>query len=232
MSIAAIYAQRALTEQGHNGLSFTDASGVSTSSGSAPAASGTSSSVQPSSPAPGPAPLTGDQTIFAVSLIAVAMLLAGAVVIWARSGQGPKHATLGNSYIRAWVAIALVMGLLLFTALSFGISDSTLRNTLIGGLTASVGSAIAFYFSSSSGAQARQDMLTAAGKTDSVPNLKGKTKDEAIKTLGSTSFKFEIDPTGNPTPSETDTIDKTAPAPGDIAPVGSTVLAHFDDGVT
>jgi beta-lactam-binding protein with PASTA domain len=60
-----------------------------------------------------------------------------------------------------------------------------------------------------------------------VPNIVGKTKDDAIKALGSTSFKFEIDQAGSTNPGEKDTIDKTTPDAGVIAPMGSAVLAYF-----
>lgn len=190
------------------------------------------SSTGAKSGSPGPTPsapstLSSGDTLLAVLFIAIAMLVAGVVVIWARSLQKPTHGTIGNSYIRAWIAISLIMGLLLFCALSFGINDSTLRSSLVGGLTASLGSAIAFYFLSNSAAQASQALLTATGATDVVPSLVGMTQAQARSALGASPFKFEIDPTGNTNPDQTATIDSTNPPPGSTAPKGSSVKAHF-----
>jgi hypothetical protein len=64
--------------------------------------------------------------------------------------------------IRSWIAISLVMGLPVFCATAFLINDASLRSTLYGGLIASVGAAIAFYFSSKAADQSRADVLNAA----------------------------------------------------------------------
>jgi PASTA domain-containing protein len=201
-------------------------SAASSTVGSSAPSTGTSTSTGPSPT--GPTTLTGNQTVLAVAIVAAALLAAGAVVIFARSKQRPSHGgTFGSSYIRAWVTIALVLGLLIFCALSFGIDDTTLRSTLMGGLTASVGAAIAFYFSSNSATQASQDLLTATGALDTVPHLLGMTHDAAVAVLGKASFKFEIDPSGNTQPGPATTIDSTTPTPGAKAAKGSTVSAHF-----
>ena len=62
---------------------------------------------------------------------------------------------------RSWIAISLVLGLLAFCAAAFLITDTTLRSTLFGGLIASAGAAIAFYFSSSAADKTRADILKA-----------------------------------------------------------------------
>jgi hypothetical protein len=199
------------------------------------AASSSAGSSSPGSSAPGSSPrsptgpttLTGDQTVLAVFIVAAALLAAGGVVIWARTKQGAHAASMGSSYIRAWLAIALVLGLLIFCALSFGIDDATLRSTLMGGLTASVGAAIAFYFSSNSAARASEDLLTATGALETVPNLVGLTHDAAVTALGKSSFKFETDPTGTTDPPATTLIDRTTPKAGAKAAKGSTISAHF-----
>jgi hypothetical protein len=66
-----------------------------------------------------------------------------------------------GSVVRSWIAISLVMGLLVFCATAFLIDDPSLRSTLYGGLIASVGAAVAFYFSSKGADQARSDILNA-----------------------------------------------------------------------
>ena len=53
-----------------------------------------------------------------------------------------------KSVIRSWIAMTLVFGLLIFCATAFVVGDSALRSTLFGGLVASVGAAVACYFSS------------------------------------------------------------------------------------
>ncbi|MGN6377484.1 MAG: Ig domain-containing protein [Gaiellales bacterium] len=91
------------------------------------------------------------------------MLLAGLVILWFRSVQAAAKEP-SKSMVRSWIAIALVLGLLVFCATSFVVGDSALRSTLFGGLVASVGAAVAFYFSSKSADQARADILDAAVK--------------------------------------------------------------------
>jgi hypothetical protein len=104
-----------------------------------------------------PSTLTWSQTALVMGIVAVALLLIGVIVIWARSKDA------GQSVVRSWIALALVAGLILFCAVTFAINDSNLRSTVFGGLTTSVGAAIAFYFSSKTSDQARQDILKAMG---------------------------------------------------------------------
>src|SRR5437016_14228215 len=87
--------------------------------------------------------LSWDQTLIAVAIVAAAVLAVGAILVWAPSAV-PQAA--GGSVVRSWIALSLVLGLVMFCAFSFAVDDATLRSTLIGGLTASVGAAITFYF--------------------------------------------------------------------------------------
>lgn len=89
------------------------------------------------------------------------VLLAGVIIIFARSGSASKGDP-SKSVIRSWIAMTLVFGLLIFCATAFVVGDSALRSTLFGGLVASVGAAVAFYFSSKTADQARSDVLNAA----------------------------------------------------------------------
>ena len=78
------------------------------------------------------------------------------------------------------MAISLVGGLLIFAAASFWFDDTTLRSTLIGGVVANAGAAVAFYFASKASDQARRDILNAAHPaTVVVPDLVGKDLQEA-----------------------------------------------------
>ncbi|MDQ1747219.1 MAG: hypothetical protein QOD07_1482, partial [Frankiaceae bacterium] len=88
-----------------------------------------------------------------------------------------------SSLIRSWLAIALVLGLLLFTVFSFHLSDTSLSNTLVGATAASAGSVVAFYFASKASDQARQDILGAISPTVSVPDVTGQSKATATSNL-------------------------------------------------
>lgn len=163
--------------------------------------------------------LSWDQTLIAVAIVAVAVLLVGAILVWARS-RVPDGA--GNSVVRSWIALSLVLGLVLFGAFSFAVDDATLRSTLIGGLTASVGAAITFYFQSKN----NQDVLDAAVGTETVPDLKGLTEAAAQSALGKTSLKLEPDPT-KPAQAATSTITDQSPAANTSARKGTSVVVKY-----
>jgi hypothetical protein len=131
--------------------------------------------------------LSWNQTLLAVGIIAVAMLAVGVILIWARSAV-PPGAGAGGSVVRSWISLALVLGLILFTAFSFAVNDATLRSTLIGGVTASVGAAVTFYFQSKN----NQDIMDAAAGTEAVPDLHGKTEAEAQAIMAKTSLKLDV----------------------------------------
>lgn len=140
-----------------------------------------------------------------VVIIAAVIILSGLVVILGRSvldGSKGKARSISsddpgsssnasdtsttasdasNTLIRSWIAISLVSGLLICCAVAFSLSDETLGGTLFGGLVASTGSAIAFYFSSKTAEQARQDVITASQSTSrvAVPNLVGMSVSDA-----------------------------------------------------
>ncbi len=168
------------------------------------------------------ATLSWDQTLIAVAIIAVAMLVVGVILVWARSAV-PGGGAAGGSVVRSWISLALVVGLVLFGAFSFAVDDANLRSTLIGGLTASVGAAVTFYFQSKN----NQDIMDAAsGGTEVVPDLTGKTEAVAQAAMGKTSFKMEVDPV-HPAVGENPTVAKQAPLPNTPARKGSTVVVSF-----
>ncbi len=90
-------------------------------------------------------------------------LLAGIIIAVARDFQQRRRtAETGGetlSVIRSWLALTLVLGLLATCAAAFEVDDPQLRNTLLGGLVASTGAAVAFYFSSKGADTARADIL-------------------------------------------------------------------------
>lgn len=143
--------------------------------------------------------LSWNETLLLLGFVVAVLLGAGAIVWWMRGARSKSTETAG--YIRSWIAVMLVAGLLLFCALAFGVADESLRSTLIGALTASVGTAVAFYFATKAGDQARQDVLAAAGAnpgappaTAEVPDLTGDDIADATSTLGRTTFKIELHP--------------------------------------
>ena len=159
--------------------------------------------------------------ILVSSVLILGVLLAGIVgLARSRVRGGDSQA----SVVRSWIAIMLVLGLLVMSVVSFGLNETTLRSALVGGLTASVGSAIAFYFSSKSADQARQDVLTAAGAKEAVPKITGQTTQQAQMSLGLTSLKLDVT---TPPPAPDALITGQHPAPGTPAPAGSSISPIF-----
>lgn len=128
-----------------------------------------------------------------LGIAAGAIIVAGLVVLWGRTLMKTSGET-DQSFVRSWLALTLVIGLVLFCGVALFLNDTNLRSVLIGGLTASAGTAIAFYFSSKSADQARQDILKATFGTETVPDLKGCTREKALGRLGQTSLQLVVDP--------------------------------------
>lgn len=103
--------------------------------------------------------LSFSHVLLLLGIVVVGMLLAGVLVAVARAKVTGSSDSDPGSVVRSWIAISLVMGLLVFCATAFLIDDPSLRSTLYGGLIASVGAAVAFYFSSKGADQARSDIL-------------------------------------------------------------------------
>src|SRR3954469_23253868 len=126
--------------------------------------------------------------------------------------------------VRSWIAISLVLGLLVFCAASLAIGDSALRSTLVGALAAAVGAAIAFYFSAHQADQSRQDLLTAAAGTVTVPEITDLTLAKASALLAKTSLRLLIDPASSALADDDRSHVATQdPDPGTEARRGSTV---------
>lgn len=136
-----------------------------------------------------PITLSWGEALAIVGIVAGAIVVIGLVVILARNtgGKDPEQ-----SMVRSWIALILVAGLVLFCGATFAINDPNLRSTVFGGLTASVGAAVAFYFSSKASDQARKDILSATFGTETVPDLNNKTEAGATAALGRTSLKLEV----------------------------------------
>lgn len=136
-----------------------------------------------------------------LTVLAGTILLAGVLITVSRRGQGSRsaggaaHNDRDASVVRSWIAISLVIGLLIFVAVSFTVDEADIRSALIGALAANVGAAIAFYFSSKSSDQARQDILDATFGIETVPVLVETCVSDARTVLGTTSFKLSLDGT-------------------------------------
>jgi len=102
------------------------------------------------------------QGITLLCLVVGGSLVAGVIVIFGRGRSKSGNDGQSSSIIRSWISFTLVLALVVFCAGAFLIDDGNLRSTLFGGLIASVGAAVAFYFSSKSADQARADVLHAA----------------------------------------------------------------------
>ncbi|OZE11011.1 hypothetical protein CH249_06985 [Rhodococcus sp. 05-2255-3B1] len=164
--------------------------------------------------------LSWNQTLIAVGVAAASVLLVGVIVAVAR-GNLPSQEP-GASLARSWIAITLVLGLIMFCAFSLAVNDAGMRSTLVGGLTASAGAAVAFYFSSQSSDQGRRDILDAAFGTDTVPELSGKEQTEAAQLAGMTSLQLVIDPSS--TNADTGKVTKQTPVAGSKVRRGSSVV--------
>jgi hypothetical protein len=166
-----------------------------------------------------PITLSWGQALAVVGIVAGAIVVIGFVVILARSvgGKDPEQ-----SVVRSWIALTLVAGLVLFCAVTFAINDPNLRSTVFGGLTASVGAAVAFYFSSKASDQARKDILSATFGTETVPDLSKMTEADATTTLGKTSLKLQVSPDSS---KDADAVVTTQQPPKDsVVTKGSTLV--------
>jgi hypothetical protein len=180
--------------------------------------------------------LTGGDKALTLWLVVGFLLLAGIVVAFGRraieakptsgaaAGDQPAAPKEDRTLIRSWIAISLVGGLLIFTAISFWISDTTLRSTLIGGLVANAGAAVAFYFASKSADQARRDILAASLPSTVVPNLIGDKPAAVNEKLAATSLPVRPTPL-NPHP-DSQAVDQT-PRPDQTTGPGSSVDVTF-----
>ncbi|MGA7206793.1 MAG: PASTA domain-containing protein [Specibacter sp.] len=169
--------------------------------------------------------------LMALGIVAITVLATTLIIVVARTGKNARNPA--ESIVRGWMAVALVVGLLLLTVMSFGLQDSALRSALVGGITASVGAAIAFYFSAKSAETARQDMLNATVGTETVPDLTQSTIGEAKKLLGTTTFRLiandsapSVPGTGNSVPGDTVSVKRQDPAPNTQALKGSAITVH------
>jgi hypothetical protein len=98
--------------------------------------------------------LTGDQAAVVIAITVGLILLSGLVVMLGRSIT--KRADPDQSFVRIWIMLALVTGLVLFWAVTFAVNDPTLQSIVFGALAAIIGAVAASHFSAKNANRARQ----------------------------------------------------------------------------
>lgn len=129
-------------------------------------------------------------------VLAFTLILSGLGIVLARRLMQPNREEREDSstFVRSWLAVALVSGLIIFGGASFMLADRDLRNLLMGGLLASEGSAVAYYFSSKDADRARSDILAASLGTSVVPDLVRSTIQQAKDVLSRTALTLSVSP--------------------------------------
>jgi Putative Ig domain len=165
-----------------------------------------SPSVTPSaspSPSPSPSPsgtsgpgLPAHQGELVLWLLVGGIVAVGIIVFVGRKFLTSDQGGQGTSFIRSWIAISLVLGLLIFCAAALLGTDASLQSILFGGLVASTGSAIAFYFAAQAGAAALNAVAAQGGV---APNAFSAIEPND-GTVG-TSYSYSFAANGQPAPS-------------------------------
>lgn len=96
-------------------------------------------------------------------ILGAAMVAAFAALLvygWPSSTNREKA---GNSVVRAWIAVTLIATLVILTAATLGGTNTALQNILIGGIVATSGTAVAFYFATKANEAANAALLKATG---------------------------------------------------------------------
>jgi hypothetical protein len=152
------------------------------------------------SPAATPSTTLGSLPPWALTgAIIIVVVVVGVLLVvngWPRAATAASSAD--RSVVRSWIAVSLVVGLLVLTAAEIAGNNATTTSALIGGLTASVGSAIAYYFSTKASEQAQEKLTTASAASGGpvvVPDLMGKSVTDALLALGSLELRLVVDPT-------------------------------------
>ena len=123
--------------------------------------------------------------------------------------------------MRAWLAISLVAGTLILAAASMFIDDTTMRSLLMGGLVASAGTSVAFYFASRDAEKTQENLLAAAMSEvpGRVPDVVGLVVSDARITLVLRGYK----PVTGASVQPTDTVTQSSPGPNSALAKGQPV---------
>ena len=171
-----------------------------------------------------PSRLTWERLLVLAILLGVLIVATGLLLLWARHRQGSRETT--PSIVRSWIALTLVTALVILTAFSLALPDEDVRNLLIGGLVASVGAAVAYYFSSKDADSARRDILDAVFGEVDVPDLSALTEAAAKSVVAATSLQLAA--TGGSTHANRVVATQTPPG-GTSARRGSTIEVTYRD---
>jgi hydroxymethylglutaryl-CoA reductase len=160
--------------------------------------------------------------------MAVLILLIGMLVLLIRHVLVKKdsvdsQANTDKTIVRSWLAVVLVAGLLLFATGSFFIANANLQNLLMGGVIASAGTAVAFYFSSRSSEQTQQNLLNALGSQITLPDLTAGTVGDAQNIAAALPLTLVISPAGS---APADSVTSTSPPPGSIVRPGTVITVR------
>jgi hypothetical protein len=106
----------------------------------------------------------------------------------------------GAGIVRPLLALMLVGGLLILAGASFSAgADPQTRNLLLGGIVASASGVVAFYFASRVADEARKDVLNAALGSETVPDLKNMTVEQAKAAMVSAPLGLVVAASAQPT---------------------------------
>lgn len=114
-------------------------------------------------PAPGPAMSADIPPWIPLAVLLLAMILAFIALLYYGALTSRKKKDADISVVRAWIAVTLIAGLLILTAVTLGGTDANLRNILVGGIVASASTAVAFYFATKANEASNAAVLKAAG---------------------------------------------------------------------
>lgn len=126
------------------------------------------------------------------------------------------------SMTRPVLALVLVGTVVVLAAGSMTVGSNQTRNLLVGGIVSLASAAVAFYFSSKAATEARRDLLKATSGT-AVPDLVGKSFEDAAQTISLTPLVLV-----KPDPVPATKIKSQEPKAGTTAAAGTTVTLVFE----
>ncbi|MFF4907321.1 PASTA domain-containing protein [Streptomyces sp. NPDC001260] len=170
--------------------------------------------------------MTWNQIVIVIGILVLAMLAIGGLLVLDRTRKY-RATDEDTSVVRAWAAVLLVVGLLILCVIALGSNfDAQLRATLVGGLVTSVGSAVTFYFTSREAAQNRKAWQRSDADTTAVPDVKGKTREQAKAMLEKHNLRMEVAPGAPDNPALS--VAYEHPRGGESALKGSSVLVTLE----
>jgi hypothetical protein len=184
-------------------------------------------------PAPSAIPLNLSTTalmwVVIVGLFLAMAFVLGNIVIKVKASRRSVGTTVAlPSVVRSWIAIALVIGLIIYTGATLGGQDESVRSALVGGLVAAVASATAYFFATIQ-AEGALNAVAGAGATPNavVPSLTQLALSDALSAVGATNFKLVVDAASVPTATTPPVIASQDPAAGASVPANSEIVVKL-----